>query len=167
MDKRLQQELKAAFNQKDKGDNEKYGDTLQAIANYIASKGLSQQEDLLNEFLNFVNKANVWGISQYGLLKEGYVAKPEFVVQRDFCKQCGTAIPRKKNGRPSEYCSVRCRVAHFREIRKPKSYIAQIDTNEGVKQGPKKATDKAKRKKESNVTKKRKVTTEQQELSLE
>jgi len=116
MNERFLSELKSTFKQKDSGSNDKYALLLQELGQYIGSKDLATQAKLLDEVVASVNNSNVWGKGErYEVAKLGYEIKPTFVIQEEFCINCGKSIPRKKGGRPSKFCSVRCRVAHFRK----------------------------------------------------
>ena len=120
MSERFEKDLKGCFKQKDKGDNENYLILLRELGQYIGMKDLATQAKLLDELISHVNYANTWGEGEhYTVGRLGYVLKPTFVVQEENCLNCGNKIPTKKSGRPSKYCSVRCRVAHFRKANSP------------------------------------------------
>lgn len=146
MNERFISELKSAFKQKDNGSNDKFALLLQELGQYIGSKDLATQAKLLDEVVASVNSSNVWGEGEaYSVAKLGYEIKPTFVVQEEFCRNCGKSIPRKKNGRPSFYCSVRCRVAHFRKGK-------EVSNESVVKTVTIKGDKPKKRKKQETVT---------------
>ena len=120
MSERFERDLKSCFKQKDKGDNENWQVLLQELGKFIGQKDLATQAKLLEEIMGNVNSHNAWGEGEsYTVGRLGYVLKPTFVIQEETCLNCGKSIPTKKQGRPSKYCSVRCRVAHFRESKSP------------------------------------------------
>ena len=146
MSERFEKDLKSCFKQKDKGDNENYLILLRELGQYIGMKDLATQAKLLDELISHVNYANTWGEGEhYTVGRLGYVLKPTFVIQEETCLFCGKAIPTKKSGRPSKYCSVRCRVAHFRK--------GKETSNETIKETVTSKGDKPKkRKKQETVT---------------
>jgi len=146
MSERFAKDLKGCFKQKDNGSNENWQILLQELGKFIGQKDLATQGKLLDEIMGNVNSHNAWGESEhYTVGRLGYVLKPTFVIQEETCLFCGKSIPTKKSGRPSKYCSVRCRVAHFRKGKETSNEtIKEIVTSKGDK--PKK------RKKQETVT---------------
>ena len=146
MSERFERDLKSCFKQKDKGDNENWQVLLQELGKFIGQKDLATQAKLLEEIMGNVNSHNAWGEGEsYTVGRLGYVLKPTFVIQEETCLNCGKAIPTKKQGRPSKYCSVRCRVAHFRK--------GKETSNETIKETVTSTIDKPKkRKKQETVT---------------
>jgi hypothetical protein len=146
MSERFAKDLKSCFKQKDNGSNENWLVLLHELSQYIGVKDLKTQGELLEEIMSNVNSHNAWGEGEsYTVGKRGYVLKPTFVIQEETCLNCGKSIPTKKQGRPSKYCSVRCRVAHFRK--------GKETSNETIKETVTSKSDKPKkRKKQETVT---------------
>lgn len=56
-----------------------------------------------------------------------YELTPKFVQQAERCQYCCKEIPPKKAGRPAKFCSVACRVAHFRAQKSNHDQIPSMD----------------------------------------